>query len=117
MISPFGKFTRKLRIDCGELLKDMADKLGVTPSYLSAIENGKRNVPHNWINIIAELYSLNDEQIKQLKQAVKDSKIITTVDVRGLKESDKDIMVSLARSIDGMDKEQKEIIKKLLKKK
>ena len=30
------------RIQHGELLKDMADKLDVAPAYLSAIENGKR---------------------------------------------------------------------------
>jgi transcriptional regulator with XRE-family HTH domain len=45
MLTEFGQYLRKIRIDCGDLLKDMADKLGVTSSYLSAVETGKRNVP------------------------------------------------------------------------
>lgn len=44
-LTEFGKFSRKLRIDNGELLKDMAIKLNVTVSYLSAVEIGKRNIP------------------------------------------------------------------------
>ena len=43
MITPFGKYLRKLRIDHDEKLKDMAAKLGVTGSYLSAVEIGKRD--------------------------------------------------------------------------
>ena len=33
MITKFGKFCRKLRIDNGELLYDMADKLGVSSVF------------------------------------------------------------------------------------
>ena len=45
MLTEFGQYLRKLRIDHGDFLKDMSDVLGVTPSYLSAVETGKRNVP------------------------------------------------------------------------
>jgi transcriptional regulator with XRE-family HTH domain len=44
MLTPFGKKVRKLRIDVGVTLKSMADAMGVTSSYLSAIETGKRAV-------------------------------------------------------------------------
>ena len=49
MVNEFGKLLRKIRIDNGEILKDMADKLEMTSSYLSAIECGKRNIPNNLI--------------------------------------------------------------------
>lgn len=39
MVTAFGKFLRILR----EILKDMAEKLNVTSSFLSAVENGKKN--------------------------------------------------------------------------
>ena len=42
MLTSLGKFLRKIRIDNDEYLKDMADKLGVTVSFLSAVENGKK---------------------------------------------------------------------------
>ena len=41
-ISEFAIFCRKLRLDNNQILKDMADVLGVSSSYLSAVENGKR---------------------------------------------------------------------------
>ena len=52
MLTEFGKFLRKIRIDRQELLRDMAGTLGVSVAYLSAVENGKRNVPVSWINKI-----------------------------------------------------------------
>ena len=42
MLSEFGKFSRKLRIDRDELLIDMAKKLGVKPAFLSAVEFGNK---------------------------------------------------------------------------
>ena len=56
MLTQFGKELRHIRLDRDEKLKDMAEKLGVTVSYLSAVENGKRNIPDNWIEMIASEY-------------------------------------------------------------
>ena len=42
MLTSIGRFLRKLRIDHGEILKDMADALGVSSAFLSAVENGKK---------------------------------------------------------------------------
>lgn len=43
-LSRFGKVVRKARIDADALLGDMADHMGVTPSYLSSIETGRRKL-------------------------------------------------------------------------
>jgi len=48
MLTRLGRFLKKLRIDNGEILKNMADKFNVTASYLSAVENGKRAFPNEW---------------------------------------------------------------------
>ena len=56
MLTEVGRFLRKLRIDHGEILKDMADKLDVTVSYLSAVENGKRHMPSEWNERICDDY-------------------------------------------------------------
>ncbi len=57
-VTEFGKFSRKLRIENDELLRDMANKLGVTASYLSAVEIGKRNIPKNGKILLLTLISL-----------------------------------------------------------
>ncbi len=66
MVTDFGKFCRKLRIDNDEIMKDMAKKLEVTPSYLSAIEKGKRTIPTDWAEQIANHYELSKQQISEL---------------------------------------------------
>lgn len=37
-----------MRKDRGVLLKDMAEEIGVSPTYLSALEHGRRGRP-NWV--------------------------------------------------------------------
>lgn len=66
MVTNFGKFLRKLRIDEDESAEEMASKLGVTKSYLSLVETGKRTVPKKWIDLITKNYELSTFQLKEL---------------------------------------------------
>lgn len=111
MLNSFGKFCRKLRIDKGELLKDMATKLGVTSSYLSAVENGKRNVPHNWIEKISDMYSLNSSDINELKRAFDESKKIVQFDFSGYSSEEKNDLLAFAREFKGLNEDEREKIK------
>ena len=44
-MTPFGRRVRELRAARGVTLAQMAQALGVTPAYLSALEHGKRGQP------------------------------------------------------------------------
>jgi len=44
-MTPFGERMRKLRAERGVTLKAMAEAVGVSPAYLSALEHGKRGRP------------------------------------------------------------------------
>lgn len=44
-VTPLGELVRKLRRERGLALKDMAEHLGVSPAYLSALEKGQRGKP------------------------------------------------------------------------
>lgn len=114
MLNSFGKFCRKLRIDNGELMKDMAKKLGVTSSYLSAVENGKRNVPQDWLTKITNLYSLSIEEQAELKQAEQDSKTIIKIDFENYSNEDKNILMALARELNDLDEGDRNKIKNIL---
>lgn len=46
-MTPFGERLRALREERGILLKEMAADLGVSATYLSALEHGRRSKP-NW---------------------------------------------------------------------
>jgi transcriptional regulator with XRE-family HTH domain len=47
-MTPFGAKLRAMRKERGVLLKDMAEEIGVSPTYLSALEHGRRGRP-NWV--------------------------------------------------------------------
>lgn len=114
MLTLFGKFCRKLRIDTGELLKEMADKLEVTSSYLSAVENGKRNVPKDWVNILINEYSLNADEQRELLQAIEGSKISNKIDMKGYGNEDKTLIMAFARELKDLDESNKMKIREIL---
>ena len=60
------KFLRILRIQNDELLGDMADKLGIKPSYLSSIEANRRPLTSDLKQKLVEAYSLKPEDQEQL---------------------------------------------------
>lgn len=114
MLTKFGKVLRKLRIDNGELLKDMAEKLDVTSAYLSAVENGKRNVPQDWVSKITKIYSLNEEQSNELKNAAEESQLNIKVDLENLNREDRDLMIAFAREFKELNDEERNLIKNIL---
>lgn len=116
MLSPFGKLCRKLRIDSGELLKNMADKLEVTPAYLSAVEVGKRNVPKDWPQKISDAYSLSNEDGKELQEAAKISMLNLKMDLNRFENSDKELVLAFARKFTELTDEDKKRIKSMLSK-
>jgi transcriptional regulator with XRE-family HTH domain len=62
-VTPFGDKMRKLRAERGLTLRDMAQAIGVSPAYLSALEHGKRGRPswHLVQRIIAYFNVIWDE--------------------------------------------------------
>lgn len=44
-MTPFGEHLRKLREERGITQKEMAEAIGTSPAYLSALEHGKRGQP------------------------------------------------------------------------
>jgi transcriptional regulator with XRE-family HTH domain len=69
MLSKFGQLVRALRLQRNMLLSDMAGRLGVSPSYLSAVDFGRRPVPDSWPTKIAEILELDNEEAVLLRNA------------------------------------------------
>lgn len=70
----FGEFMRVLRVRHHEVMGDVAKLLGVSTPFLSAVENGRKNVPNEWFDIIAEHYALSDDEIADMKNAAENSR-------------------------------------------
>ncbi len=116
MVTEFGKYCRKLRIDKGILLKDMAEKLEVTSAYLSAVENGKRNIPQAWFDKISSVYSLNGEQKKELSIVIEESNMRISDLFSKVDREKQEIILTFARKCNSLDKETINRINKMLSK-
>lgn len=114
MLTDFGRFLRKIRIDSGETLKDMAEKLNVSAAYLSAVEMGKRNIPEQWVNKISELYNLSEEEKNNLNKAADNSAKSITLNFDNISNTRKETAILFAREFENVDTETLDKIKKLL---
>ncbi len=68
-MTPFGQRVRDLRAQRGVTLARMADALGVTPAYLSALEHGKRGRPtftliQGAIHVLGVIWDEADELVR-----------------------------------------------------
>ncbi len=114
MLTAFGKELRKLRIMTGELIRDMAAKLHVTASYLSAVETGKRQLPDGWVDKISDLYNLSPQEKNALQKAADASVLSVKLNLNGLTDRQRQTAVLFAREFSDMDDEKLETIRKLL---
>jgi transcriptional regulator with XRE-family HTH domain len=114
MLSEFGKFLRKIRIDRGELLRDMAEKLGVTASYLSAVETGKRNIPETWVDMLVDLYRLDAATQMAISEAAARSAKAIKLELGAASVEKREAAVMFARQFDGLDESDAIQIRELL---
>ena len=93
MLTEFGKFLRILRISRNQSAKQMSDVLGVSNSYLSAVENGKRNIPPSWEEIIVREYGLDDSAKQELREAISRSSMKINVDLSNVTDKRKNFYI------------------------
>ena len=111
MATSLGKFLRTLRIENGEILKDMAENLGVSSAFLSAVENGKKKLPDSWYEKLTKVYSLTKSEQEELKKAVMESSDIVELDIAHSTCYQRNLAVSFAREFNSIDED---LCKKLL---
>lgn len=114
MLTRFGKQLRSLRIENDLRLKDMADELGVTVAYLSAVENGKRAVPDSWIIKLIEQYSLSEEEAIKLQKAACENKKDIKINLENANEYEAGLALSFARKFRTLSVEQVNELQRIL---
>lgn len=110
-----GEFMRILRVKNHEVMGDVAKMLGVKVPFLSAVENGKKNVPSEWIDKIIDHYSLNEDERLKLEEAIEESKTQYKIIMNDSGVNQRKAALQFARSFDGMDDETAIKILDLLK--
>lgn len=117
MVTALGKFLRKLRLDNDELLFDMAGKIGMPTSTLSAVETGKRRPSKGFAERIIKAYRLTEEQMQQLYASISEANDWNIrIDASAFSSKDQSTAVAFARRFSDLNGEDKEAIWKILSK-
>jgi transcriptional regulator with XRE-family HTH domain len=69
-LTAFGRIVRHRRVDLGMTLGKMADALGVSSAFLSAVELGRSSVPEGWADKLKEILCLDEETDAQVRSAI-----------------------------------------------
>lgn len=101
-MTDFGIALRKLRLDKQELLRDMAAKLEVSSAFLSAIENGKKKVPENFVDKICKLYGLSSIERTSLVEALEMSAREIKINLNQATPAQHEVAVSFAKALNGL---------------
>lgn len=111
MLTEFGKFLRKLRLDHQELLKDMALRLDVSAAFLSSVETGKKSVPPKMKTDIISLYGLNSHQLQEMEKTIERSVRSVSIDLSQTSSEHRELAVALARKFSSLDPQTLDQIK------
>lgn len=99
-MTPFGEKIRALRKDRGVTMKQMAQAIGVSAPYLSALENGNRGLP-SWylVQRIIAYFNIIWDEAEDITELARLSHPRVVVDTSGLSPQATELANRLADNI------------------
>lgn len=97
MLTEFGKLLRIIRINSGDSSREMARKLGFSPSYFSAIESGKRNIPTDMEKLLSKSYPLSQIDLEKLRTAMFASSDTVKINLTDFAEKKQRVIMAIAQ--------------------
>lgn len=97
MLTEFGKILRIIRINSGDSSRAMAKKLNLSPSYLSAIENGKRNIPSDIEKLLCDAYPLSSTDVMKIRKTIVGSCTSIKINLTEFAEKKKRLIFAISR--------------------
>jgi transcriptional regulator with XRE-family HTH domain len=115
-MTPFGVRMQALRRERGVSQKTMAAALGVSPSYLSALEHGRKGAP-NWATVqkIIGFFNIIWDEAEELQRIARSSHPRVLVDTSGLSARATELANLLAETIGKMPESEIESLIESLK--
>ena len=112
MITSLGRQLRIIRINCDETLKNMSDRIGISSAYLSAIENGNRDMSSEILDKIITEYKIEDELLLRTNYVKSLKKF--KINMKNFSGEKKLLTILLTKKIQSLNQDEVEKIKKIL---
>ncbi len=103
MISKFGLYIRKIREKENDSLRQMAIKLGISATFLSAMEVGRKQIPLEYVEKIKGIYDLTEEQVMELEDSIYETNERLPIELALMNDAQKDVSLMFARRIKTAD--------------
>ena len=110
-LTDFGKAIRTARIETDETLSQMAQAIGTTPAFLSAIETGRKKIPDSWVEKIEAFFRAKGKFIPNLRDLAAVAN--DSVSVAGLSPAQQMLVAGFART--NLDPDQLKKFEQLLR--
>jgi transcriptional regulator with XRE-family HTH domain len=106
-VTPFGARLRELRAARGVPLKEMAEEVGVTPTYLSALEHGRRGRPSwDFVQRVIQYFNVIWDDAEELQRLAELSHPRIVIDTAGLSPAATLLANRLARRVSELPDEK-----------
>lgn len=113
-LTPFGKAVRKYRVDRGETQFEVAEALGVSIAFWSAIETGKKNVPAELLAKAISHFELTGAEANELQTLSWVSQRDVKINMQDLNDRSRELVVGFARKFSSLDEEKQQKLRDLL---
>lgn len=98
MLTEFGKEIRKIRIDKGLRLLDLAERISMSSAFVSAVETGRKPVPADYPAMVGAAMGLSVEETQRLERAADQDR--SQISIGNLPSDTKELLAAFARRVD-----------------
>lgn len=113
-LTPFGKAVRKYRVDSGETQMEVAEALGVSIAFWSAIETGKKNVPPDLLQKVISHFEILGDEAEKLQMLSWVSQRDVKINMQNMSDRSRELVVGFARKFSSLDEEKQQKLRDLL---
>ena len=112
MLTPFGIAVRKLRLDKGMRLLDLAQSMERSAAFISAIETGRKPIPDGYVVRVARAMDLTPPEIRILRRAADQARKEVRVDKMPAEQ--RELVAAFARRLDDIPADIMRALKKVV---
>lgn len=111
-LTAFGREVRKLRIDKGVSLMEMADDLGWSAAFVSSVETGRKDPPEEYVSRVVKFFGLTGNNAEQLRKIALQSRNVVRLK---LQPKNQEVVAEFARKFNSLDKRDMDEILSILR--
>lgn len=112
MLTPFGIAARKLRLDKGMRLLDLAHRMGCSAAFISAIETGRKPIPEGYVVKVGRVMELAHAELRDLERGADQTR--TDVRLDNLPAQQRELVAAFARRLDDIPADVMKALKKVV---